>query len=159
NYFPWGSLGGAPRTSPARQSRPGGAKRRDMAKLFRSLSSKLKSSLDALLQPADDPREAFADPLARQQALLVRVREALVQNTALRARLEQRSAQLGALVSQLEQAARQAIAQGSEAPARLSLQQRQVALGELKSLSEHVKEIQLEENRIGLIEQRLSAQM
>ena len=45
----------------------------------RRLLSKLKSGLDALLAPAEDPRQTFTDAYKRQRVLLVKVEQALAE--------------------------------------------------------------------------------
>lgn len=130
-----------------------------MTGLFHQFTSILKTGLDTLLEPAEDPRDAFSDPQERQRDLLARVREAHACNTALRQRLENRRAKLQAKLPRLEELARQALAAEREDMARLALQQRQFALVELKSLDASAMEVQLEENRIAVIEQRLSARL
>lgn len=126
-----------------------------MAKLMNQLTSMFKS----LMEPAEDPRKTFADPGQRQQELLQRVREALLQNTNLRTRLQQRIAQLQVKIPQLQATAKQAVAVGRDDMARMALQQRQLALMELKTLEANVQEIWLEEQRISIVEQRLTAQI
>jgi phage shock protein A len=130
-----------------------------MAGLFRQLTSKLKSGFTTLLEPAEDPREVFLDPRQRQQNLLARVREALTQNADLCQHLESRVSQVRDQLPKLEHTARQALAAGREDTARQALRQRQLALSDLKTLEGCVKEVALEEGRIGLIEQHLSAQV
>ncbi len=130
-----------------------------MAGLFRQLTSLMKTGLETLMEPAEDPRAALQDSGQRQRDLLGRVREALTRNTALRKRLEARIAQVQAKPPQLEALARQALAADREDLARLALQQRQLALLELKSLETSAREVQLEEGRIAIIEQRLTAQV
>jgi len=130
-----------------------------MSKLFQQLGSVVKASVDTLFAPAQDPRQTYSDPWQRQQELLGRVREALAQNTSLRNRLEQRMTHLQSKLPQLAETARRAVAAGRDDLARLALQQRQLALLELKSLEANAQEVRLEEQRIGIIEQRLSAQV
>ena len=130
-----------------------------MAKLIRQFTSMLKAGVESLLEPAEDPRKTFYDPRQRQQELLNRVQEALSQNGALRRRLEQRIAHLQAKVPQLEETAKQAVSTGRDDLARLALQQRQLAMLEQKSLEGNAQEVRLEEQRIAMIEQRLSAQV
>src|SRR4051812_27992230 len=96
----------------------------DMAKMMRQFTSLLKSGLGALLEPAEDPRKAFADPQERQRDLLTRMQEALARNSALRKRLDNRIVQLQAKVPKLEELAKQAVNNGREDVARLALQQR-----------------------------------
>jgi len=130
-----------------------------MAKFMQQLTSVFKAGMDSLLAPADDPRKTFSDPRQRQQELLDRVQGALAQNTNLRKRLEQRVARLQAKLPQLQETAKQAVAAGRDDVARLALQQRQLALLELKSLDTSAQEVHLEEQRISIIEQRLTAQV
>ena len=130
-----------------------------MASLIRQFSSFLKTGLEALLEPAEDPRKTFASPQQRQADLLARVREALERNAALHGRLDKRISQLQAKTPQLEELARQAVAAGRDDMARLALQQRQLAVIELKALESNRGEVQLEEQRIAIIEQRLTAQI
>jgi len=130
-----------------------------MAALFHRLTAKLKNGLESLLQPAEDPRDAFLDPRERQQNLLARVQEALAQNRALCQHLENRISQVRTQLPNLERTAQQALAAGREDTARQALRQRQLTLNELKNLEGCAKEVALEEGRIGLIEQHLSAQI
>lgn len=130
-----------------------------MAKFMQQLTSVFKAGMDNLLAPAEDPRKTFSDPQQRQHELLSRVQGALAQNTNLRKRLEQRIARLQANVPQLQETAKHAVAAGRDDVARLALQQRQLALLELKSLEASAREVQLEEQRISIIEQRLTAQV
>lgn len=130
-----------------------------MASLIRQFTTLLKTGLETLLEPAEDPRKTFADPRQRQGELLTRVREAMERNAALRKRLDVRSAQLQAKIPQLEGAAKQAIAAKRDDLARLALQQRQLAVIESKALEANAQEAQLEEQRIAILEQRLTAQI
>jgi phage shock protein A len=135
------------------------AKGATMPGLINQLTSMFKNGLNTLLEPAADPRETFADPYQRQYDLLERVREALMGNSALRKRLEIRMAELQQKIPNLETSARQAVADCRDDRARLFLQQRHLALLELKSLTANCQEIQLEEQRIAVMEQRLTAQL
>ena len=130
-----------------------------MAGLIRQFTALLKTGLETLLEPAEDPRKTFTSPQQRQGELLTRVREALERNAALRKRLDNRIAQLQTKIPQLEEVARQAIAANRDDLARLALQQRQLASLELKSLETNTQEVQLEERRISILEQRLTAQI
>lgn len=130
-----------------------------MARFLRHFTSLLKTGLETLFEPAEDPRDAFGDPLQRQQDLIKRVRESLARNVALRRHLEARIAQLQTKVPALDVQARQALAGGREDLARLALQQKQIVQLELRSLEAYVKEVQLEEGRITIIDQRLTAQI
>jgi phage shock protein A len=130
-----------------------------MAGLIRQFTALLKTGLETILEPAEDPRKTFTNPQQRQGELLTRVREAQERNSALHTRLDKRIAQLQEKVPQLEETARKAIAAERDDMARLALQQRQLAIIELKALEANGQEIQLEEQRIAILEQRLTAQI
>ena len=126
-----------------------------MAKFMQQLTSMFKG----LMEPAEDPRTTYGDPWQRQQDLLGRVNDSLAQNTNLRKALEQRITRLKLKVPQLQETAKNAVAAGRDEVARMALQQRQLALLELKSLETNVQEVWLEEQRIGIVAQRLTAQI
>ena len=126
-----------------------------MAKFMQQLTSMFNN----LMAPAEDPRKTFSDPSQRQQDLLERVREALLQNTNLRKRLEFRIAGLQKKIPQLQETAKQAVLTGRDDMARMALQQRQLSLMELKTLEASVQEVWAEEQRITIVEQRLTAQV
>lgn len=130
-----------------------------MAKFMQQLTSMFKAGVDGLMAPADDPRKTYSDPSQRQQDLLERVREALLQNTNLRKRLQQRIASLQTKIPQLQASAKYAVAAERDDMARMALQQRQLAMMELKTLEASVQEVWLEEQRITIVEQRLTAQV
>ena len=130
-----------------------------MAKFMQQLTSMFKTGMDSLMAPADDPRKTFSDPWQRQQELLDRVREALLQNTNLRKRLQQRIAGLQVKIPQLQATAKTAVVAERDDMARMALQQRQLALMELKTLEASAQEVWLEEQRITIVEQRLTAQI
>jgi phage shock protein A len=130
-----------------------------MANFMKQLTSIFKAGVESLMESADDPRKTYSDPGQRQQELLNRVREALLQNTNLRKRLQQRIAGLQTKIPQLQATAKQAVATGHDDMARMALQQRQLALMELKTLEASANEVWLEEQRIMIVEQRLTAQV
>jgi len=130
-----------------------------MANVLRRLSFTLKRGLDALLEPAADPRQTFADAYVRQRELLAKVKQARLENATARARLENRAQPLRERLPRLEERARQALGAGREDLARSALQQRQAAQTELRVLESHVAEVQKEGGRLALVEQRLSTQI
>jgi phage shock protein A len=127
--------------------------------IFSRLSLLVKVWLNALFEPAGDPRRAFAPAYQSQWELLARVRNALDAIAASRARLESRSADVGANLKLLEDRARQALVAGRDDLARLALRRRQVGTAEIKSLQVHLREVQAEEGRLSVVEQRLVTQI
>ena len=115
--------------------------------------------LKALFEPADDPRKTFAPAYQSQRELLGRVRGALDAIGASKDRLESRSAEVLANLKLLDERARQALIVGRDDLARLALRRRQVGMAEIKSLQGHLGEVQSEEGRLSVIEQRLVTQI
>jgi phage shock protein A len=120
---------------------------------------KLKKGLDTLIAPAEDPRETYLNTFDRQRALLVRVQQALVEIGKAKERLEAKAAEVRAKLPEFEEAARCALQTGREDMARLSLQRYQLVKSELTQLEGQLREIELEETRLWLTEQRLSNQI
>lgn len=118
-----------------------------------------KASMNTLMAPAPDPRLTFADTYGRQQVLLNSIRQAAVDLVAARARLEGQVASLGERLPGLDAQAQLAVDAGREDLARLALRRRYVAVTELRELERQISEIQVEEGRLALVEQRLAAQL
>jgi phage shock protein A len=119
----------------------------------------LKRAVGALFAPAPDPRQAFADPAARQQVLLAEVRRARGALAAARQRLQTNAARVEAQLPQCDGQARQALRVGREDLARLALQRRQAAEAALKDLAAQAGEIDAEEGKLAIVEHRLTAQI
>lgn len=127
--------------------------------LLRRSTSLVKSWLGAFLAPAEDPRRTYADTFEQQRLLLVQVRQALHETIALQRQLESRINKQQAIVPDLEQKARQALLAGREDTARLALQRRQITSLELQAMSAQVHEVQKEEQRLAMVEQRITTQL
>ncbi len=119
----------------------------------------LKKGMDALLAPAEDPRQTFAQPQERQQDLLARVQKALAENIAFRQQLQTRATQLRASLPGFEAQAQRALRANQEDLARLALQRRQAALMEAQTLETQARETEAEEQRLALVEQKLTTQL
>ncbi len=118
-----------------------------------------KVPLDALFAPAPDPRTVYADAGERQQVLLTEVQRALANLKEARHRLRTRASLVEAQIPRFEDQARQALRSGREDLARLALQRRQAALAALRELDVQAREIEAEEGKLVIIEQRLMVQV
>ena len=127
-----------------------------MAGPFKRLGKKLQ---EALMTPAEDPRQAYVSTYDKQCALLARVRKALSDVTVAKSRLEEKAENTREKLPRLEALARQALKEDREDLARLRLQRRQQAQIQLQSLNNQLLEIEREEHRLSLAEQRLSDQL
>ena len=124
--------------------------------MLRRLLSAPKAWVDAVLAPAADPRQAYAIPAERHVQLLEQLRHSLEVVSESRARLSARLAEAEARLPELEARARQAVAGGRLDLARLALQRRQGAVAELDELRRQVEELDSEEQRLQLVEQKVS---
>lgn len=123
------------------------------------LLNKLKKGLETLTAPAEDPRLTYAQTYDRQQALLGKVQKALADIGATKLRLERNTLEVQAKLPQLEHQARQALREGREDLARLVLRRHQLVASELDRLQTQLFEIEQEEQRLWLTEQRLSSEI
>ncbi|MFN2139912.1 MAG: PspA/IM30 family protein [Candidatus Promineifilaceae bacterium] len=123
---------------------------------FKRLGKKLQ---DALMTPAEDPRRTYESAYDKQRALLIRVRTALSEVAKAKSRLEEKAQITRAKLPDLEALARQALLDGREDLARLRLQRRRLAQIQLQSLNQQLLEIEREEHRLSLAEQRLTDQL
>ncbi|HVO69523.1 MAG TPA: PspA/IM30 family protein [Aggregatilineaceae bacterium] len=130
-----------------------------MTQQLQRFLAQLRRGLDSLLEPAEDPRQAFAYTYQRQRQLLEQVRNALAGLTASKNHLEAKAAAVRDKLPQLERQARQALLDGREDLARLSLRWHQIAAIELQTLEQQVRDVQQERDRLALTEQRLATQI
>jgi phage shock protein A len=130
-----------------------------MPGLGHRLGKLVKTGMDSLLAPPEDPREIFADAFQRQRALLDDVRRALLDIAAAKQRLLARVAEARVILPHLQQQARTALAAGREDLARLALERHHFAAGELQAMERQITEVEREEQRLALVEQRLAAQL
>lgn len=130
-----------------------------MANPFGRLSKRMKKGMETLLTPAEDPRQTHVSSFERQRGLLVKVQTALDEVGKAKKCLEAKAAETRAKLPQLEELARQALREEREDLARLRLQRRQLASIELQGLEKQLLEIEREEHRLSLTEQRLSSQL
>lgn len=126
---------------------------------MRRLTGMLKACRDTLLTPAEDPRGGVVDVYARQQALLLEVRRASNQIGATKRQLEGNATAMRAKLPAFEEEARRALIAGRDDLARLALHRRHLVAEELLALEGQIVEIQREEQRLALVESRVSAQI
>ena len=120
---------------------------------------KLKQGLNTLMAPAEDPRETYLNSFDRQRVLLARVQKALMAIGQAKERLQAKAAEVSGKLPHFEDMARHSLQAGREDMARLSLQRYQLVKSELNQLNAHLREIEQEETRLWLTEQRLSNQI
>ncbi len=126
---------------------------------MRRVGLAVKQGVGAFTASAEDPRQTFAPAYQRQGELLQKVQQALVDIGTAKDRLESKTAEVGGKLPQLEEQARRALIAEREDLARLALQRRQIAVVELEVLEGQVREVQQEEQRLSMVEQRLATQI
>ena len=115
--------------------------------------------LATILEPAPDPRRAFAEADERHRMLLARVRHALGAISGARLRLESRAADLRGRLIGMETEATESLRAGREDLARLVLERRYAAARALEGVDVEVRDLEREEQRLALVEQRLGTQI
>ena len=119
----------------------------------------LKSSVGALLAPADDPRPGFALAFQRHSDLLTKVRLARSELRSAREQIDRRRRELLEQIPVLDQRARSALLAGCDSAARSSLRRRVTAAANAESLAEQIGDLVNQEQKLELIEQRLATQI
>ncbi len=127
--------------------------------LLRRIKLLIKLWLREAWAPATDPREAFAPAYQRQRELLLNVRKALSDIAGAKRRMESKTQEARGNLPKLEEQARRALIAEREDLARLPLQRRHVAALQLETLVREMHEVEAEEGRLALVEQRLGTQI
>ena len=116
-----------------------------------------RSSVRALLAPAEDPRRR-GDP-RRQHELLGAVRLATGELRAARERIQGRRGEIESGLPALETLARAALAAGDAVAARAALRRHVLATVQAAALAVQAREIEGEERGLAVVEQRLLSRM
>ncbi len=119
----------------------------------------LKSCLETLLKPAEDPRETAAYTYERQRDLLVKVRSLLADIEKVRHQLSEKTAVLTATIDEMEAQATAALKNGREDLARQKIQQQQLAITERNMIQTRISELDREGQRLLLVKHKLVTQI
>jgi phage shock protein A len=119
----------------------------------------VRARVSALLDRAEDPRQALDYAYAQQQELLRQVRQGVIEVATAKHLLEQQARRLGEQVPRSEQQAARALAAGREDLARAALERRQAAQLELAELELQLAEVAAEERKLGDAARRLAARV
>jgi phage shock protein A len=123
------------------------------------ISLVVRARVSALLDRAEDPRQALDYAYAQQQELLRQVRRGVIEVATSKRLLEQQASRLGEQVPHSEQQAARALAAGREDLARLALERKQAAQTELTELEARLAEVAAEERKLGEAAQQLAARV
>jgi phage shock protein A len=122
-------------------------------------STIVKAKMTRLLDRAEDPRETLDYAYDKQLQMLRNVKRGVVEMVTAKRRMESQAAKVRDSVATLENQAGQALAAGREDLARLALQRKQTALIELEGLDQQVTNLELEQQKLTVAEERLSAKV
>jgi phage shock protein A len=115
--------------------------------------------VNALLDRAEDPREALDYSYARQQELLPRIRRAITDVAAARTRAGRQEHQLRRAAARLQRQAREAAAAGQDELARQALTLRTATLAQARDLRAEQAALRADEKRLSAAAGRLQAQI
>ena len=123
------------------------------------MSTIVKSKMNRILDSAEDPNETLDFAYEKQLEMLRGVKRGVVDMVAAKRRIQQQASTVQANVERLGEQAGQALNAGREDLARLALQRKQAAMIELQGLDEQIAGMELEQEKLTVAEQRLSAKV
>ena len=118
-------------------------------------TTKASSALDR----AEDPRQVLDYAYNQQQVLLVGLRKGLVDVATSKQQLVQQAEKLEARIPRLDDQARRAVMAGREDLARIALERKRTALGEMQSLNTQIAEIEADKQRLSAQERSLQVRI
>ena len=119
----------------------------------------VKAKASKALDKAEDPRETLDYSYEKQLELLQKVRRGVADVATSKKRLELQAAKLEQNVEKLDGQARQALQQNREDLARVALERKKAVQLQLQSIDEQRAQLQGEQDKLVLAEQRLSAKV
>lgn len=127
--------------------------------LISRMSTVVKAKMSALLDHAEDPRETMDYAYQRQLEHLQDVKRGVVEVATARRRLELQAASLQDNTGKLDDQARRALGAGREDLARLALQRKQVALGQIQDLQGQISGLEQQQQKLEATEEQLATKV
>jgi phage shock protein A len=115
-----------------------------------------KVKTNAILDEAEDPRQTLEYAYTRQNEMLRKVKQGLIEVATARRQIEFQAKKLRERLPQLDDQAARALAAGREDLARLALQRKQTCLAELAQLDQQAAETAEEERKLTTAEQQFA---
>ena len=116
---------------------------------------KTNSALDSM----EDPRQTLEYAYTKQQEMLGKVKQGLIEVATSRRQVEFQSKKLRERIPQLDDQAQRALTAGREDLARMALQRKQTCLTELAGLDKQAAEIAEEERKLTAAERQFATQV
>jgi phage shock protein A len=126
---------------------------------FKRLTDIFRAKANTALDKAEDPRQTLDYSYQRQLELLQEVRRGVVDVASSRKRLELQLQHLTGQSDKLENQARAALAAGREDLAREALSRRSGLQQQMEAIGEQLAQLQAEEEKLVLAQQRLQAKV
>ena len=123
------------------------------------MSTIVKSKMSRILDNAENPNETLDYSYEKQLEMLRDVKRGVVQMVTAKRRIQQQASVVQTNISKLDSQARQAMEAGREDLARLALQRKQASVIELQGLDEQISEMEMEQEKLTVAEQRLTAKV
>ncbi|HYL08476.1 MAG TPA: PspA/IM30 family protein, partial [Candidatus Udaeobacter sp.] len=111
------------------------------------------------LDGAEDPRLVLDYAYSQQQEMLINLRRGLVDVATAKQQLEQQAQRLEARIPQLDSQARKAVTAGREDLARVALERKKLALGEVDGLNKQIAEVEADKQRLATQERTLQVRV
>jgi phage shock protein A len=127
--------------------------------LWQRMTMIFRSKANKVLDRAEDPRETLDYSYARQQELLAKVRRGVADVATSRKRVEIQVSQLEQQSAKLQSQAEKAIEMGREDLAREALTRKSGLTGQINDLQAQHAQLQGEEEKLTLAQQRLQAKV
>lgn len=127
--------------------------------LMDRLSRVFLTKSNTMIDHTDDPRQAMEHSSERLSETVQQVRRSVADVITSRRRLELQAAKLAEGIGKLEDQAGQALAADRDDIARTALERKKVLEAQLQSLDEERAQLQSEQDRLALAEQRMSAKL
>ena len=118
-----------------------------------------KVKTNAALERMEDPRQTLDYAYTRQQEMLRKVKQGLIDVATARRQIEFQVKKLRERLPLLDDQAKRALAAGREDLARLALQRKQTCLTELSQLEQQARETAEEERKLTAAERQFSTQV
>ena len=126
---------------------------------FSRLLMVIRAKSNSALNRAEDPIQTLEYVDDQQREMLRRLKQGIIEVAISKRQLQQHVGTLEQRVPQLREQAAQAMSLGREDLAQIALERKQTAQSELDRLTEQVKSVEQEEQRLVGAEQRLSARI
>ncbi len=117
------------------------------------------TEVSSALDQAEDPRHVLDYAYSQQQQLLITLRRGLVDVATAKQQLEHQARRLEERIPQLDDQARRAVGAGRDDLARVALERKRLALGEMDGLTRQIAEVEADKQRLAGQERSLQVRV